>query len=147
VYKLVRIGGSPRLKVTSDIAKATLPDRKRLVRAIAPDGSFLQDVISLADEEVKSGDTVFNPVNPLQQTAIPANARFVEVRSAVMVAGKRSCPSTPTLAEMADRCAEQLARLPQGCLRLINPHRYKVSISGELNDLRIRLMEKVLRRN
>ena len=32
VYKLVRFDGTPRLKVTSDIAKATLPDRKRLLR-------------------------------------------------------------------------------------------------------------------
>ena len=32
VYKLVRFNDQPKLKVTSDISKATLPDRKRLWR-------------------------------------------------------------------------------------------------------------------
>lgn len=142
VYKLVRIGEHPKLKVTSDIAKATLPDRKRVLRVIAPDDSFVQDVISLADEEVRPGDAVFNPANPLQQVALPADARFEEVRSVVMAGGKRIAERPPTLDEMADRCAEQLRSLPQGCLRFINPHRYKVSITKGLLDLRTRLMEE-----
>ena len=145
VYKLVRIGDRPRLKVTSDLAKATLPDRKRLVRAVAPDGSFIQDVISLAGEEVRGGDTVFDPTNPVQHVAIPGNARFEEIRSVVMTGGKKTCRGPAQLTEMADRCAEQLGKLPRGCLRFINPHRYKVSISSELNNLRIRLMEEIQR--
>jgi nicotinate phosphoribosyltransferase len=44
---------------------------------------------------------------------------------------------------MADRTACQLTRLPQGCLRFINPHRYKVSISRGLNELRRRLAEEI----
>lgn len=144
VYKLVRIGDRPRLKVTSDLAKATLPDRKRLIRAVAPDGSFIQDVISLAGEEVRPGETVFDPANPLQHVTLPASARFEELHSVVMADGKRSYGPVPSLDEAANRCANQLARLPQGCLRFINPHRYKVSISRGLHELRIRLMEELL---
>jgi len=143
VYKLVRIGDRPKLKVTSDIAKATLPDHKRLLRAVAQDGSFLMDIITLADETVKQGETVYNPVSPLQRTIIPANARLVDLRGEVMAAGKRAAGEPPTLDQMADDCAGQLARLPQGCLRFINPHTYKVSISKGLHDLRLRLMEEV----
>lgn len=144
VYKLVRIGDRPRLKVTSDIAKATLPDRKRLLRAAAPDGSFIQDVICLHDEEIAPGATVFDPTNPLQFVTIPRQARFVDVRSVVMEDGVRTMESPP-LDDMADRCRDQLARLPQGCMRFINPHKYKVSISSGLNDLRLRLMDEVQR--
>ena len=144
VYKLVKIGDRPKLKVTSDIAKATLPDRKRLLRAEAPDGSFLMDVITLADETVMPGETVYNPVNLLQHTAIPADARFTELRSVVMEGGKRT-GGRQTLDQMADRCAGQLARLPEGCLRFINPHIYKVSIGKGLFDLRMRLMEEIRR--
>jgi nicotinate phosphoribosyltransferase len=143
VYKLVRIGDRPRLKVTSDIAKATLPDRKRLIRAVASDGSFIQDVVALAAEEVQPGDTVYDPVNPLQHVALPANARFEELRSVVMANGEKASECCPTLDAMADRCAEQLRRLPQGCLRFINPHRYKISISRGLHELRTRLVEEV----
>ncbi len=147
VYKLVRIGDRPKLKVTSDLAKATLPDRKSLVRAVAPDGSFIQDVITLAGEGVKPGDTVFDPANSLQHVTIPITARFEDVRSVVMAKGKRISRQAPPLDASADRCADQLNRLPEGCSRLINPHRYKVSISSGLNDLRIRLMEEVLQRS
>jgi nicotinate phosphoribosyltransferase len=144
VYKLVRIGDSPRLKVTSDMAKSTLPGRKKLVRVVAPGGAFIQDVITLADDEVQSGDTVFNPGNPLQQRILPAGARFEDLRSVVMAGGKRTAAIPPILDEMADRSADQLQKLPLGCLRFINPHIYKVSISSSLNDLRIRLMEEAL---
>jgi nicotinate phosphoribosyltransferase len=143
VYKLVRIGDRPKLKITSDIAKATLPDRKRLVRAVAPDGIFIQDVVALATEEVRPGDTVYDPVNPLQHVALPANARIEELRSVVMTNGKKASECCPALDVMADRCAEQLGSLPQGCLRFINPHRYKVSISRGLHELRTRLLEEV----
>ena len=143
VYKLVRIGDRPKLKVTSDIAKSTLPDRKRLLRAIAPDGSFIQDIIALADEEVRPGDTVYDPVNPMQHVDIPLYAAFQDIRTIVMAEGRRTRKDREKLDEMADRSACQLARLPHGCLRFINPHRYKVSISSGLNEMRLRLAEEV----
>jgi len=144
VYKLVRIGDQPKLKVTSDIAKATLPDRKRLLRAVAPDGAFIQDIITLVDEEVRPGETVFDPTNPLHHQPLASDIRLEDVRSVVMKDGRRTSPVSPTLDEMADHCNEQLKRLPAGCLRFINPHRYKVSISRNLKELRNRLMEEVL---
>jgi len=143
VYKLVRIGDRPKLKVTSDIAKATLPDRKRLLRAIAPDGSFIQDIITLADEEVRPGETIFDPTNPLHHQPLALDARLEDVRSIVIKEGQRTSLISPTLDDMADHCNEQLQRLPAGCLRFINPHRYKVSISLNLKELRNRLMEEV----
>lgn len=145
VYKLVRINGHPRLKVTSDIAKATLPDRKRVLRAVGEDGSFIQDLITLADEAIPPGAMVFDPANPLQHRQLPPSARLEELRSLVMREGRRTSPVSPSLDDMAARCADQLRRLPPGCLRLINPHRYRVSISHSLKELRDRLMEEATR--
>ena len=142
VYKLVRIGDRPKLKVTSDLAKATLPDRKRVLRAVEPDGSFIQDIIALEGETVTAGDVVFDPANPLQHVVIPRAASFIELRNVVMQDGRRTLP-TESLDALADRCGDQLSRLPRGCLRFINPHKYKVSLSRELNDLRLRLMEEI----
>jgi nicotinate phosphoribosyltransferase len=99
---------------------ATLPDRKRLVRAVASDGTFIQDIVALAAEEVRPGDTVYDPVNPLQHVALPANARLEELRSVVMANGKKVSDCSPLLDAMADRCAGELSRLPQGCLRFVN---------------------------
>ncbi|HZV83291.1 MAG TPA: nicotinate phosphoribosyltransferase [Geobacteraceae bacterium] len=143
VYKLVRIGERPRLKVTSDLAKATLPDRKRLLRAVSADGSFIQDIISLAEERVDAGATVFDPTNPLQHTRLPGDASLLDLRHTVMAEGRRISSKRESLEEMASRSAEQLQRLPQGCLRFVNPHRYKVSITSGLQKLRLNLFEEV----
>lgn len=145
VYKLVKADGQPKLKVTSDIAKATLPDHKRLLRAVNPDGYFIQDIICLADEEVRPGDTVFDPANPLQHVELPRDAVLRDIRLVMMENGRRTAERRETLDEMADRTALQLNKLPQGCLRFINPHRYKVSISQRLRDLRQLLSEEVRR--
>ena len=143
VYKLVRIDDQPRLKVTSDVAKATLPDRKSLLRAVAPDGSFIQDVIALDGEEGGRAIGVRSGEPAAARGAAGQHARLEEVR-AVMIAEGRRTSRAPSLDEMADRCG-QLRRLPEGCLRFINPHRYKVSLSRGLNELRLRLMDEVRR--
>ena len=141
VYKLVRFGDQPKLKVTSDIAKATLPDRKRVLRAVHKDGRFEMDILCLEGEEIRPGDTVYDPTNPLRHKTIPESVTFEDIRRVAMENGEIRCP-LPSLDELADRSADQLRRLPEGCLRLINPHLYKVSMSGGLNELRSRLMEQ-----
>ncbi len=142
VYKLVAVAGLPKLKVTSDIAKATLPGKKRVLRVFGPDDCMLQDVICLEEDELCGGDTVYDPGNPLQHTMIPTNVTFHELRRVVMENGFRM-EAPETLHAMAERSERELSRLPQGCRRFINPHRYKVSLSGQLNELRNRLIEQV----
>lgn len=134
VYKLVEIDGQPKLKVTGDIAKSTLPGKKQVIRLVTPDGTFVQDVVCLEGEQVKCGDTVFDPVNPLLHTRLPLDALITDLRGIVMLEGRRT--SRENLDTMAARCRIELSRLPSGCLRLINPHRYKVSISEGLKNLR-----------
>jgi nicotinate phosphoribosyltransferase len=142
VYKLVVMEDRPKLKVTSDVAKATLPGKKRLLRVAGPDGRFIQDVICLDGDELHGGETVYDPTNPLQYKTVPEGSRFLELRSVVMEDGRRTVDREP-LGAMADRSRRELTLLPQGCLRFINPHRYKVSISSTLNDLRSRLIEEI----
>lgn len=142
VYKLVRIGAEPKLKLTSDVSKATIPDRKRVLRAVAPDGSFIQDVIALEGEQIAPGDIVYDPANLLQKVHIPREAQFIELRSRVMEQGQRCLPP-PTLLSSADRCAQELNRLPDGCHRFVNPHAYKVSISAGVNKLRLKLLTQI----
>lgn len=142
VYKLVAVDGVPKLKITSDIAKATLPGKKQLLRAVGPDGRFIQDVICLENDVLQAGDRVYDPTNPLQHTTLPAKAHLVDVRRVVMESGQRT-DDTEKPGAMADRCRRELALLPQGCLRFINPHRYKVSVSDRLNDIRNRLINEL----
>jgi nicotinate phosphoribosyltransferase len=142
VYKLVEVDGLPKLKVTSDISKATLPGKKRVLRALGPDCGMIQDVICMEQDELRGGDTVYATGNPLQHTMLPPHVTLHELRRVVMKNGCRT-ESPETLYQMAERSTRELASLPQGCLRFINPHRYKVSISGQLNYLRNELIDQV----
>jgi nicotinate phosphoribosyltransferase len=135
VYKLVAIDGQPKMKITSDTAKATLPGSKRVFRVCTADGGFLQDVVCLDGDEISSGATVYDPTNPLRHTILPEGIQLTDLRQTVMVDGRRTLPVEP-LATMAERCRHQLQLLPAGCRRFINPHRYKVSISSPLKELR-----------
>lgn len=141
VYKLVRLGGQPRLKVTSDIAKATLPDRKHLWRVVNSNHRLVMDVMTLEGETVAAGDRVYDPTNPARYKPIPAGVSILPLRETVMEGGQ-CCGDFPPLEALADRCAGQLQQLPEGSLRLVNPHRYKVSMSIGLKALREQLMER-----
>jgi len=135
VYKLVRFAGEARLKTTSDLAKATLPDRKRLVRYLAPDGRFELDLMCLEDEVLESGDIIVDPTAPERSRPCPVALTSEELRQEVMRDGRRLRPARP-LEELCSYCRQRLRQMPEGTLRLVNPHRYKVSISPGIDRLR-----------
>ncbi len=143
VYKLVRLDGRPKLKVTSDLAKATLPDRKQLLRVVDADGQFLLDIIGRREDAIGPGDRVFDPANPNRSKIIPQKVAFLKIRQTVMDQGRSLLAAEP-LEQMADRCVNQLQRLPKGTLRLTNPHIYKVAISAGMLELRDDLMQSYL---
>ncbi|MBI4364359.1 MAG: nicotinate phosphoribosyltransferase, partial [Candidatus Latescibacteria bacterium] len=140
IYKMVQIGETPKLKVSSDPAKSTLPGRKRLWRVVRPDGGFEMDVIALDGERVGPGVEAFDPTQPLRHAPIPEDARVEDVRSVAMERGMRTCRPA-ALSAIANHTAEQLSRLPEGTLRFLNPHRYRVGLSPGLHELRTRLIE------
>jgi nicotinate phosphoribosyltransferase len=135
VYKLVAVDNQPKMKITSDLAKATLPGNKQVLRAIGPGDEYIQDVVCLKHDTIGSGVTVYDPTNPLRRTTLPEGIRLIDLRRTVMQQGQRTL-APETLADMAKRCRRDLALLPAGCLRFVNPHRYKVSISPQLKELR-----------
>jgi len=142
VYKLVRYNGKPKLKVTSDISKSTIPDRKKLFRAIGVDGVFQMDIICREHEVPSPGDLVYDPRKPQITTRIPAGSVLEPFRSVVMEEGVAT-ESSPSLPEVADRCQAQLARLPEGVLRFEDVLAYGIYLSSGLHELRMRLIDEV----
>jgi len=141
VYKLVECAGKARMKFTSDPAKSTLPGAKRWLRAISGNGRFVMDVLDLRDapgEPFAAGLVAFDPANPQRHKAVPTDCRLDDCRSVVMEAGE-ILHESPSLEAIADYCAGQLQNLPEGCLRMVNPHIYKVGISRRLLNLRDQL--------
>ncbi len=105
-YKLQEYAGRPRRKRSE--GKATWPGRKQVWRAYDSDGRMRGDILSVETDK-QSGETVIQPV---------------------MRAGKRVGPA-PTLAQIRERAARELARLPEP-LRRLEPFDYPVTIADAL---------------
>jgi len=135
VYKLVRIGDEPRLKTTSDLTKATLPDRKQVLRFVNDDNRFELDLLALPGETLGATDTICDPTAPERNRPYPEHLKFENLRRTVMQQGRKTYPHPP-LSEISRYCMQRLQQMPEGTLRLVNPHRYKVAISSGLDTLR-----------
>ncbi|HKI51210.1 MAG TPA: nicotinate phosphoribosyltransferase [Geothermobacteraceae bacterium] len=137
VYKLVEYNGSPRMKFTAEAVKSTLPGKKKVLRLVNGQDKYAGDIICRLDDRLAYGDLIYDPENPSRQKRLGAGV-LKELHREVMNAGAQTA-SAPSLDALADHAASELKRLPEGSLRLHNPHRYKVSISESLYLLRDRL--------
>ncbi|HZP69393.1 MAG TPA: nicotinate phosphoribosyltransferase [Pseudolabrys sp.] len=109
-YKLQDYAGKPRRKLSE--GKQTWPGRKQVWRAFDPQGRMRGDVLSLEDDK-QNGETLV---------------------TSVMRAGKRVSPA-PTLAQIRDHAARDLARLPEPLRKLDPGAVYPVEISPKLKAL------------
>jgi nicotinate phosphoribosyltransferase len=108
-FTLQEYAGKPRRKLSE--GKQTWPGRKQVWRAYDSDGRMRGDIVSL-ETDTQSGETLIVPV---------------------MRGGKRVAPA-PTLAQIRERAARDLARLPEP-LRRLERLDYTVTISEALKAL------------
>lgn len=143
VYKLVQLGSSPKMKLTADRAKSSVPGRKRVWRAYGEvngeAGVALLDVVSLEGETPRAGQFVTDPSNPLNRTKLAERCNLRDARQVVLSGGERTAEQEP-LAVLQARAKTELRQLPQGTTRLLNPHTYRVSLSEGLHALRAELI-------
>jgi nicotinate phosphoribosyltransferase len=108
-YKLQEYAGIPRRKLSE--GKATWPGRKQVWRAYDAQGNMRGDILSVESDQ-QPGETVIIQV---------------------MRGGKRLAPA-PTLAQIRERAASELKRLPEP-LRRLEYFNYPVTISEALHAL------------
>ena len=109
-YKLQDYAGKPRRKLSE--GKQTWPGRKQVWRSYDAQGVMCGDVLSLEGDK-QDGEALVVPV---------------------MRAGKRLAPA-PTLAQIRERTARDLARLPEPLRRLEPGVAYPVEISAKLKAM------------
>lgn len=137
VYKLCQLEGQPRLKISENAAKTSLPGIKKVVRYTDPDGFFYADGVLLEGE--KSVEYVHNPVFPEQKSRV-AHCFPASLLYKVMEDGKTL--TRLTVQEAAAYAKEGLAKLSPERKRFENPHTYKVGISSQLMELREELVHR-----
>ncbi len=109
-YKLQEYAGRPKRKLSE--GKATWPGRKQVWRAYDGDGRMRGDVLSL-ENDTQAGEPLIVPV---------------------MRSGQRIAPA-PTLAQIRERAARDLARLPEPLRRLEPGAGYPVKVADALTAL------------
>ncbi len=142
VYKLAWFDGQPRLKISEDIAKISLPGNKELYRIYDDKNMFYRDAIILEGEKIDKVDIIYHPDYAFKNTVIK-NLKYEKLRHPVMRNGK-----ILNIEEDVHRISEfrkkRLKRVPEETKRFENPHIYKVGISKKLFDLRQTLIQKFL---
>lgn len=135
VYKLVEIGGQPRIKLSQDVQKVTIPVRKEAYRLVGRKGYPLLDLLIQAGEEPPRPGAQVLCRHPFDEKkrAYVTPARVVPLHQCVWVDGKRLQPERP-LEEVRKGVLGQLAAFRPDHLRLLNPTPYKISVSERLYD-------------
>ena len=142
VYKLSLANGKPRIKLSENLSKITLPHRKQVFRITDNDNMFIgADAVTMADEP--DIDIMYHPLYPLKSLSISKFKKETLLQK-VMANGKRVIPPR-SLPEIAKFSLNRLANLPEEYKRFDNPHIYKIGISKNLENERNRLIQEFKR--
>lgn len=134
VYKLVMINGSPRLKLSQELSKVTIPGRKEAFRLMDSAGHPILDLmIEAGTPAPRVGERVLCR-HPFQE-----NKRAFVVPSAVvplhhLVWDGKQLAQTDSNEAIRTRIREGMSSLRPDHIRFLNPTPYKVSVSASLYD-------------
>ncbi|GAA5521045.1 nicotinate phosphoribosyltransferase [Aliifodinibius salicampi] len=139
VYKLASVNNEPKLKLSENVEKITLPGRKKVMRYSDSQGRFYGDGILLMEND--PGNVIHHPHYPAKHVNI-SSYQAEPLLSTVVKNGKVQI-DIPTPIESAQYAKQRLSKLNEEHKRFDNPHIYKVGISEKLMDLRDTLTQKL----
>ncbi|KAJ2947951.1 hypothetical protein O0L34_g9742 [Tuta absoluta] len=133
VYKLVEINGLPRIKLSQDVGKVTIPGHKEAYRLFGADGHALIDLLQRSSEPPPEVGQKVLCRHPFQESkrayVIPSK---VEHLYKVYWSDGRICTMPKPLSEVRERVHLSLRTLRQDIKRNLNPTPYKVAVSDDL---------------
>ncbi len=147
VYKLVALKEEgewrPRMKISSNLDKATDPGTKNLVRYFDKDGHPIGDVLYLRDEAwARSGDIEGRRrLQPNLPARIRKAACAEELLKPVFANGRR-LQASPPIREVRECALAQIAAIPEEFKRLRNPEVYRVVLGKSIGELKGKMIER-----
>ncbi|EHB01361.1 Nicotinate phosphoribosyltransferase, partial [Heterocephalus glaber] len=126
VYKLVSVGGQPRMKLTEDPDKQTLPGSKAAFRLLASDGSLLLDLLQLAEEPPPQAGQDLRVWPRGAQEPCTVRPAQVEPLLQLWLQQGQLCEPLPSLTESRAFAQWSLSRLSPAHRQLQNPALYQV---------------------
>jgi nicotinate phosphoribosyltransferase len=138
VYKLSEVNGEPKIKLSENIQKVTLPGVKQVYRYKDESGNFIADAIGLAKDEIPQ--KMIHPYD-IEKNMKLDSANAIPLLNKVMANGQ-SLLHDYEPKDVAVYSKTRLQLLPDEHKRFNNPHIYKVGISEPLHRLRNGLRKK-----
>ncbi len=139
VYKLSAFDGEPKLKISENIQKTTMPGRKKVLRYLNSENYFYADCIASFDE-IRPGRMI-HPFQKEKSLDLGDNS-FEDLFTDHLREGRMLYkPSGPF--EIRERVYRRLEQLPVEHKRFDFPHIYKVGLSEELVKLRDGMVQKL----
>ncbi len=147
VYKLVGVEENgeivPKIKISENPAKITIPDFKQIYRLFDNDtGKAIADVMTLHNEKISSDEPyeIFDPVHTWKRKRVQ---NFTAKKLLVKLFEKGECVAQlPKIEEIRQYCKEQIDTIWDEVKRFENPHAYYVDLSPKLWRVRHSLLEK-----
>jgi len=132
VYKLVELNNTPRIKLSNDASKITLPGRKALYRLKSHDGEALCDLILSPSDPPPVCHQKFLCQHPfeLQKRCFITPTEVESLLDLVFSDGIIAHP-THSLLAIRERVDATFRTIRSDVKRLLNPAPYKVSVSFE----------------
>jgi len=134
VYKLVEINGLPRIKLSQDFQKVTIPGRKEAYRLHGQKGYPLLDLmVNVGEAPPRAGEQVIcrHPFDEMKRVLVTPTS-VMPLHECVWD-GRRRTP-VRSIHDIRAAVIDQLAGFRQDHLRPLNPTPYHVSVSESLYD-------------
>ncbi len=145
VYKLAEINHQPKMKLSENIEKTTLPGNKQVHRFFDDAGNFNIDGIFCTDEKIQELNPIYHPVHP-EKNSIIRSSNSEPLLQPVMVRGEIK-KTSKSIKEIHDYLLKRVALLPEEHKRFISPHIYRVGVSKKLMGKRDELSKKLKTKN
>ncbi|XP_019133042.1 nicotinate phosphoribosyltransferase [Larimichthys crocea] len=136
VYKLVEVRGRPRMKISEDPKKSTVPGRKSVYRLVDAEGHPFLDLVCLAVESPPVAGVSLS-CYPLGSNDSPASVTPAQVtclRQEVFIKGQVTHPLC-SAAETRAKVQSSLQTVHPRHKRLHEPDSYTVALSKKLHHL------------
>ncbi|XP_051731480.1 nicotinate phosphoribosyltransferase isoform X2 [Ctenopharyngodon idella] len=136
VYKLIEVRGRPRMKLSEDPEKSTLPGRKSVYRVLDTDAHPQMDLVCLSEEPAPKAGVSLNyyPLGLDKTVQSITPAQVTSLRLDVFSCGQITSPLN-SASESRERAQISLQTLHPQHKRLQEPHNYTVALSERLHSL------------
>lgn len=137
VFKLVEINKQPRIKLSEDVSKVSIPCKKQSYRLYGKEGYPLVDIMTGENEPPpKVGERILcrHPFNESKRAYVVPQKVEELLKCYWPGSSDKRREDLPTLKDTRERCIKQLEQMRPDHMRRLNPTPYKVSVSAKLYD-------------